>query len=57
VALRRTHLLLLKTQAEFPLLTGTNFGSFTGPLLEPRLKPGHPLLYDLLYLSGYKVDH
>jgi hypothetical protein len=28
-----------------------------GPLLEPRLKPDHPLLYDLLYLSVYRVDH
>lgn len=28
-----------------------------GPVLEPRLKPGHTLLYDLLYLLVYRVNH
>jgi Cd2+/Zn2+-exporting ATPase len=32
-------------------------GRWPSPVLEPRLKPGHTLLYDLLYLLVYRVDH
>ena len=31
-------------------------GCWPGLLLEPRLKPGHTLSYDLVYLSFYEVD-